>query len=140
MELELRNFLISILIGMFTAWALLLIPIWQLIILAGILAGVLNNTMKRGIIAGAISVGGFWLIYMVIGIYTINAFTMMDQFGALLIGSGFGWLIFIIVLLVGILLGALGGGIGSGMMMFVRERTEPNKTEPERVESSTDKN
>jgi hypothetical protein len=137
MERELRNFLISILIGVFTAWVLLLIPVWQLFILAGMLAGFLNNTMKRGIAAGAISVGGFWLIYMIVGIYTINAFTMMDQFGALLIGSGFAWLIFIVILLVGILIGALGGGIGSGIMMFVRERTESNKTEPERLESST---
>ncbi|TXT58877.1 MAG: membrane protein of unknown function [Promethearchaeota archaeon] len=129
MDIEMRNFLISILVGIFTSWALLLIPIWQLIILAGILAGVLNSTLKKGILAGAIAVGLFWLIYMIIGFVSINAYTMLDQFGGLLIGSGFGWLIFIIVLLMGILFGALGGGIGSAMMMLVRERSETDKND-----------
>lgn len=115
-----KYFLLSILVGAVLAGILSLIPLWHLVLIAGILAGLLNRTMKKGTLSGAAGVCVCWLIIMIYGMVTINAYTLMDQFGALLIGPGFGWLIFIIVLLVGTLFGALGGAIGSAVMIIIK--------------------
>jgi len=121
-----KYFLLSILVGAVLAGILSLIPVWHLILIAGIVAGLFNRTMKRGTLSGAAGVCVCWLIIMLYGMVAMNAYTLMDQFGALLIGAGFGWLIFIIVLLVGTLFGALGGAIGSAIMIFYKgyESTE----------------
>jgi hypothetical protein len=120
MKIEDRNFLMSIFIAILLAGILSLIPLWQLVIIAGIFAGFLNKSMKRGTLSGAIGVFIFWLIFIVFHIVAINAYSLLDQFGALLISTGFGWLILIIILLVGTLLGALGGTIGSGLLMLLK--------------------
>ena len=52
---------------------------------------------------------------MVINIVDNNTYLILDQMGALIIGEGLGWLIFILILLCGRLFGALGGAIGSGI-------------------------
>jgi len=98
----------------------MIVALFVVVLIAGIVAGLLNRTMKKGTLSGAAGVCVCWLIIMIYGMVTINAYTLMDQFGALLIGSGFGWLIFIIVLLVGTLFGALGGAIGSGVMIIIK--------------------
>ena len=85
--------------------------------------------MKRGTLSGAAGVCVCWLIIMLYGMVATNAYTLMDQFGALLIGTGFGWLIFIIVLLVGTLFGALGGAIGSAIMIFYKGYESTGETE-----------
>jgi hypothetical protein len=115
-----KYFLISILIGAVIAGILSLIPIWHLVLIAGIAAGLFNRTMKKGTLAGGAGVCIWWLIYMIYGMVAIGAYSLMDQFGALLIGSGFGWLIFLIILLVGTLIGALGGSIGSAIMISIK--------------------
>jgi len=115
-----KYFLLSILVGAILAGILSLIPVWHLVLIAGIVAGLLNRTMKKGTLSGAAGVCVCWLIIMIYGMVTINAYILLDQFGALLIGSGFGWLIFIIVLLVGTMFGALGGAIGSAVMILLK--------------------
>ncbi|MHA1728536.1 MAG: hypothetical protein ACTSWY_07370 [Promethearchaeota archaeon] len=114
---ENRNSLISIAIAGFLAWILSLIPVWQLIIIAGIVTGLLNKTMRRGTLCAAAGVGICWLALMIYGMVSINAYTMLDQFGGLLGLKGMAWVLFVIILLVGTMFGALGGAIGSGLLI-----------------------
>ncbi|MFW9827853.1 MAG: hypothetical protein ACFFEY_09690 [Candidatus Thorarchaeota archaeon] len=119
---ENQIFVLSIIISTVIASLLSLIPIWQLVILAGIAAGVINKKIRRGTLSGAAGVLIFWTIYVIHGMITRNTYTLLDRFGALIIGSGFGWLLLILILLLGILFGALGGAIGSGAMILIRPR------------------
>ncbi len=91
-----------------------------MIIIAGIIAGFFNSSMKRGALSGAVGVGTFWMIYMFYRIITKNSYPLLDQIGTLLIGTGFGWLIFLLILLMGILFGALGGATGNGAMVLIK--------------------
>ncbi|MFX1390227.1 MAG: hypothetical protein ACFE9Z_09215 [Promethearchaeota archaeon] len=119
---ENQIFILSIIVSTVIASLLSLTPVWQLIILAGIAAGVLNKKIRRGTLSGATGVLIFWTIYVIHGMITRNTYTLLDQFGALLIGSGFGWLLVMLVLLLGTLFGALGGAIGSGAMILIKPR------------------
>jgi len=122
MEKETIVFSISILVTLVIALFLSFSSVWQFIIIAGIIAGILNKTMKRGALSGAAGVGLFWTIYMLHGVITKNSYPLLDQIGTLLIGTGYGWLIFLFILLMGISYGALGGAIGSGEMILIKPR------------------
>ncbi len=120
MESETQKFLGSIVIAAIIAWLLTMIEVWHLVIIAGIVAGLFNATMKKGIIGGALGVCILWTLFIVYEIITVGAYFVMDQFGGLLIDAGFGWLIMILIILLGTLFGALGGGIGSGVMLLIK--------------------
>lgn len=118
------DFLIAILFSAIIAFFLTFVAIWQLIIIPGLVAGVFNKKMKKGIYSGAIGISIIWFIYMVYAILTRNAYANLDQFAGLIFGSlGFGWVLFVVILLFGILFGALGGAIGSGVTMLIKLRS-----------------
>ncbi|MFW9968961.1 MAG: hypothetical protein ACFFDF_02090 [Candidatus Odinarchaeota archaeon] len=120
---EMRNFLISFVITTIFTFILTYVPIWQLIIISGIIGGLLNKTMRRGIYAGVLGVSIVWLFYMIYKMSANNAYTNLDQFAGLIFGGlGYGWIIFILILLLGILFGALGGALGSGVMILLRPK------------------
>ncbi|MFW9821066.1 MAG: hypothetical protein ACFFE5_15790 [Candidatus Thorarchaeota archaeon] len=117
---ENRNFLISFIITALITFFLTYIPVWQLIIIPGIVGGLLNKTMRRGIYSGVLGVSIVWLFYMIYKMSTNNAYTNLDQFAGLIFGGlGYGIIIFILILLLGILFGALGGAIGSGIIILL---------------------
>ena len=118
-------FYVSILTAMILAYFLTFIEYWQFIIVAGIIPGLFNKKMKRGIYSGAIGVAIVWLLYMIYAMVTRNAYTNIDQFAGLIFGdTGYGWAIIILVLLFGTLFGALGGSIGSGITILIQLRSE----------------
>jgi hypothetical protein len=120
---ETRNFLISFIVAALITYLLTYTEIWQLVIIPGIIAGVFNKTMRRGIYSGALSVSIVWFFFMIYQMSVNSAYTNLDQFAAFIFGDlGYGWVIFILVLLLGVLLGALGGGIGSGIMILIRPK------------------
>jgi len=119
---EKKNFSISILVSIGVSFILSFSHVWQMIIIAGIIAGIFNSSMKRGALSGAAGVGIFWLIFMFYGIITKNSYPLLDQIGTLFIGAGYGWLIFLLILLIGILFGALGGATSSGAMILIKPR------------------
>lgn len=117
---ENRNFIISFIIIALITFIFTYVPVWQLIIIPGIIGGMLNKTMRRGIYSGILGVSIVWLFYMIYKMATINAYTNLDQFAGLIFGGlGYGIIIFILILLLGILFGALGGAIGSGIMILL---------------------
>jgi hypothetical protein len=124
-------FYISILTAMILAFFLTYIEYWQFILVAGIIPGLFNKKMKRGIYSGAIGVAVVWLIYMIYGMVTRNSYTNIDQFAGLIFGDiGYGWVIVILILLFGTLFGALGGSIGSGITILISLRSETRESEP----------
>ncbi len=130
MKPETLDFLIGILFSAIISYFLTFVAIWQLIIIPGLVAGIFNKKMKKGIYSGVIGILIIWTLYMIYAILTRNAYTNLDQFAGLFIGSlGFGWVLFLIILLFGALFGALGGAIGSGLTILIKLiiNNEPNE-------------
>ncbi len=130
MKPETLDFLIGILFSAIISYFLTFVAIWQLIIIPGIVAGIFNKKMKKGMYSGAIGISIIWTLYMIYAILTRNAYTNLDQFAGLIVGSlGFGWVLFLIILLFGALFGALGGAIGSGLTILIKLiiKNEPNE-------------
>ncbi len=124
MEIENRTFFISIVVVLCLTMLLTLVPVWQLVIIPGIIAGMLNKSLKYGVLSGFIGVTLSWGIYILVGMITRNAYIILDQFGALIFGEGFGWLILILIILIASTFGAMGGGIGNGFMTLINTYIE----------------
>ena len=119
-KLDIRNFSIGTSLAAILSILITFSGIWQLIILPGIVAGFFNDKMKRGIFSGAIGVSTVWALYMLVAIVSVGAYLNVDQFAGLIFGSlGFGWVLILVVFLIGVLFGALGGAIGSGIKIMV---------------------
>ncbi|MFX1410182.1 MAG: hypothetical protein ACFFA6_07510 [Promethearchaeota archaeon] len=129
-SLETRNFIVSTSLAMFVTYILTFIDVWQLIIIPGILAGAFNKTIRRGIYSGALGVAIIWFLFMLYSMIVQDAYTNLDQFAGLIFGGlGYGWVIFILILLFGVLFGALGGAIGSSISILVKLRFETDESE-----------
>jgi hypothetical protein len=98
---------------------LTLIPVWQLIVIPGIVAGFFNKRLRYAVLSGLTGVTISWLIYMISSLALRNTYTILEQIGELMVGSGFGWLIFLLILIIGLLMGALGGGIGYSISILL---------------------
>jgi hypothetical protein len=103
---------------------LTLIPVWQLILIPGIVAGFFNKRLRYAVLSGLTGVTISWLIYMIMSVALKNSYANLEQIGSLMIGSGFGWLIFFIILIIGLLMGALGGGIGYSISILLKPYLE----------------
>ncbi|MFX1329183.1 MAG: hypothetical protein ACFE91_13730 [Promethearchaeota archaeon] len=120
---ETRNFLISFILVALITYALTYAEIWQLIIIPGIIGGIFNKTMRRGIYCGALGVFVVWISYLLYLMVAKNFYINLDQFAGLIFGGlGYGAVILILIILFGILFGALGGAIGSGVMILIRPK------------------
>jgi hypothetical protein len=120
MENEKFTLLIGTLISLCLASILSLIPVWQLIFIAGIAGGIINKKPKFGALSGALGVGLFWILYVIDGVFIKELYGLFDLIGELIIGSsGIGWLILLIIIIMGFLFGLLGGILGtSGTNLF----------------------
>jgi hypothetical protein len=103
---------------------LTIVPIWQLVIIPGIITGMLNKSLKYGVLSGFIGVTLSWGIYVLVGVITRNAYIILDQFGALIFGEGFGGLVLLLIILLASIFGAMGGGIGNGFMTLINAYLE----------------
>lgn len=119
MEIENRKFYISLIVVLCLTMVLTLIPVWQLVIIPGIIAGMLNKSLKRGILSGFSGVTLSWGIYVLFGVFTRNVYFLLDQFGELIFGGGSGWIFLILIMLLAAISGAIGGGIGNGIMALI---------------------
>ena len=101
-----------------------LIPVWQLVIIPGIIAGMLNKSLKCGILSGFSGVTLSWGLYVIVGVFTRNAYFLLDQFGELIFGGGSGWIFLILIILLAAIFGAIGGGIGNDLMAVIKAYLE----------------
>lgn len=120
MNVENRNFYIIVIVVMCLTMLLTLIPIWQLVIIPGIIAGIFNKSLKHGALSGLLGVTLSWGLYILVGILTRNVYFTLDQLGGLIFGEDFGWVFLILILLLAAIFGAIGGGIGNGIMVIIK--------------------
>jgi len=112
MKSENQDLIIGIITSFVIASIFSMIPVWQLIIIPGIIAGVLNTTIKRAALASGIGTLMAWSLYVISGVILNNVDLILDQFGALIIGPGYGGLFIFLILLMSLAFGALGGALG----------------------------
>ena len=120
MEIENKQFYISVIVVLCLTMLLTLVPVWQLVIIPGIIAGMLNKSLRRGILSGFSGVTLSWGIYVLVGVFTRNVYFLLDQFGELIFGGGSGWIFLILIMLLAAIFGAIGGGIGNGIMILIK--------------------
>jgi uncharacterized membrane protein SpoIIM required for sporulation len=107
-----KIFIFTTLVAMCLTMLFTLIPLWQLVVIPGIVAGFFNKQLKYAILSGLIGVTISWLIYIIAALITRNTYVILEQIGALFLGTGFGSLILMLVIFVGLIIGTIGGGIG----------------------------
>lgn len=112
MKSENIDLLIEVIVSFFLASILTFIPIWQLIIIPGFIAGALGKTLKRAALTSGLGTVMAWSLYTLSGVIFTSITVIFDQFGALFIGPGFAWLFVLIILLMGLVFGILGGAFG----------------------------
>lgn len=120
MERNNQIFIISILVVICCTAILTLIPIWQLIIIPGIVAGILNSKLRKAVLSGTFGVFIYWLLYIIDGIIFENAYPLFDQFGGLILGTGYGWLIIFLILIFGLVFGLLGAFMGNKVIKVIK--------------------
>ena len=135
METENKKFYISIIVVLCLTMLLTLIPVWQLVIIPGIIAGMLNKSLKRGILSGFSGVTLSWGIYVIVGVLTRNVYLMLDQLGELIFGGGSGWIFLILIILLAAIFGAIGGGIGNGLMAVITAYLEKHPSRDSKTKS-----
>ncbi|MBD3352484.1 MAG: hypothetical protein GF364_13430 [Candidatus Lokiarchaeota archaeon] len=118
-----KNFFLGVIISFTFSFVLSILPVWQLVIISAIVGGFFLKDAKIGGLASLIGVVSSWAMYLIINILTGSVWILVDQIGALLIGnSGYGFVVVIMILLIGGILGFLGGYIGTALWQIVAEQ------------------
>lgn len=122
-----RNFFLSLLIVSAISIILLFISVWQLILIPGFVAGLINKEVKRSVYSAILSIVVVWAIFMISSFYTKDTYILIDQFAGFIFGGlGFGWVIIIIIFLMGIIFGSLGAAIGAYSIQFYEVHSREN--------------
>ncbi len=127
MKSENQDIIIGIITSFVIASIFSMIPVWQLIIIPGIIAGVLNTTIKRAVLASGIGTLMAWSLYVISGVILNNVDLILDQFGALIIGPGYGGFFIFLILLMSLLFGALGGALGYYSKTIINDYLQTKK-------------
>jgi len=116
---ELVWFFVGIAVSGLLAWLLSLTGIWQLVMIAGFAAGVINYSMKRGCLSGGIGILLSWGSIMLYRIITQNPAALLDAFGSIMGLTGIAWVFYLLILVFGFLFGVLGGALGGGLVLLI---------------------
>ncbi|MHA1194960.1 MAG: hypothetical protein ACTSRH_11750 [Promethearchaeota archaeon] len=135
MEIKYREVLIGFLISLCLTSILTVIPVWQLVIIPGIIVGLVIKRIKIAALSSGLGILVSWLIYALFGLISHNLYIILEVFGTLLLGPGFGWLIIILILVLGFIFGLLGALIGNLSYRVFQERSV--KKEREDIKDST---
>ena len=116
-------FFAGIVLSGILAWVLSITGIWQLVLIAGFAAGVLNYSMGRGSLSGGFGVLAGWGSIILYHIMFDNSTELFMTFGgitALLglpaLGAG---VFFAIILASAFVFGMLGGALGGGLICLI---------------------
>jgi len=103
-----------------------LTPLWQLSLLAGAMGGFLVSKMKCGAFSAFVGTALGWGLYVIIEVVSNQTQVLFDNLGGLIAGTtGLGFLLIVVVILMGGLLGMLGGIIGAGIRILVNPYLNP---------------
>ena len=129
MKSENEELFIGISVSFIIASIISLIPVWQLIIIPGVIVGALSKTLKKASFTSGIGTLMAWSLYTVSGLALKNTYLIFDQFGALIIGFGYGWVFVLIILLMGLAFGIIGGALGYFIRMVYNDYNQAKKEE-----------
>ena len=118
------DLLIGVIVSFFLASILTFIPVWQLVIIPGFIAGALSKTLKRASLTSGLGTFMAWSLYTLSGLILSNIAIVFDQFGALIIGPGYAWLFVLIILLIGLVFGLLGGAFGFLIKTVIKDNRQ----------------
>ena len=127
MKSENQDIIIGVITSFVIASIFSMIPVWQLIIIPGIIAGALNTTIKRAVLASGIGTLMAWSLYVISGVILNNVDLILDQFGALIIGPGYGGVFIFLILLMSLAFGAIGGALGYYSKTVINEYLQTKK-------------
>ena len=103
-------------------------PIWQLMLLGGIVSGITANTKKIHILSSTIGTFCGWFTYIILKIVRNQSYQTLDQIGQIIIGSsGRGWIFLILILGVGTLLGYVSSVLSYNVKTMIQERKKPKE-------------
>ena len=94
---------------------------WMMFFLSSALAGLIMYCQRTitAVTIGALSVLITNIIFFILLSLSGPTLAVLDLFGGLILGPGFGWLILIIILMLGVLIGASGGFIGASISALI---------------------
>jgi hypothetical protein len=93
--------------------------IWPLVFLAGFLGGIFVQKVWQGAVIGFLGCLSAWSVYAIIKTTAINTNILFNQIMGIFFSSqNLGWLLIILIILVGGIFGLLGSVIGSGCRIF----------------------
>ena len=124
---------LSLTVGVVTGIiAAMITQTWMILFLSSTLAGLIMYSQRTitAVGIGASSVLITDIFFFVILSLSGPTLGVLDLFGGLILGPGFGWLILVIILVVGALIGASGGFIGASLSAIIPwPQWAPEKTE-----------
>ena len=127
MKSENQDMIIGIITSFVLASIISMIPVWQLIIIPGIIAGILNTNIKRAALASGLGTLMAWSLYVISGVILNKVDLILDQFGALIIGPGYGGFFIFLILLMSMVFGTLGGALGYYSKSVINEYLQKEK-------------
>ena len=105
--------LIGLIIVLFTSFIFVLTPVWQLIILSGVLGGLFTKRGRDAALIGGLGVAIVWGLYLIVNVVVSAVEVLIEQIAGIIIGeSGFGVVLTILIIIIGAGIGSLGGVIG----------------------------
>ena len=126
MEAKHKNLILffgGIVLSGLLAWILSFTGIWQLVLIAGFAAGVLNYSMGHGCLSGGIGVLAGWGGIMLYNILVNNTTVLFTTFGGITtllhLPALDAWIFYVIILVSAFLFGILGGALGGGLIRLI---------------------
>jgi hypothetical protein len=119
-------YLIGILVCYILAFIFIYIPVWQLVIIPGIVGGLFTKDTKKSALVGLIGVCAGWGTYALINIIVGDVAMLFDQVGVVIAGvEGIGFVFIILSIIIGGVIGLFGSIIGCSMrnLMLTKKRT-----------------
>jgi hypothetical protein len=103
-------------------------PYWWLALVAGVIGGIFVLNTKSASRVGFLGVLSAWIIFLLIKIAINEILSLIDLIGNIIIGgSGNGWIILLIIMIVGGCMGALGAYFGSALRGLLFSANQPEE-------------
>lgn len=113
--------LVGFILCFLIAYILIYIPVWQLIIIPGVIAGLIAKETGKCAIIGLLGVVDAWGLYAVINIIAGDVEVLFDQIGMVIIGSeGMGFIFIILSIVIGGVIGMFGAIIGCSIRKLMQ--------------------